>query len=160
MGPGNRVTCVFNLLHNLQGLGVSPPTLGANNMIVDLRVINLIFPPTTFRVVVSVINPTYDVRNLLINKTPTIKHTKGPQTMELGTPLTVKWSSHLTLRDRWVGLEIHILAALLPTLNGRLGLVSLPQFSSVDWFDVGQAATSFLCSILRTLTSSSSLYLG
>jgi hypothetical protein len=53
--------------------------------------------------------------------------------MELGTPLAVKWSSHLTLRDRRVGLWMHTLAAFLPTLNGRLGLVILPQFFWVHW---------------------------
>ena len=36
--------------------------------------------------VVLVINPTYHIRNLLINKATTTKHTKGPRTMELGTP--------------------------------------------------------------------------
>ena len=132
MGPGNRVTCMFNLLYNIQGLGPSPPTLGANNMIVNLRVINSTFPPITFRVVVSVINPTYHIRNVLIRKTTTTKHTKGPPTMELGTPLAVKWTNHLTLRDRRVGLRIHTLVALLPTLNERLRLVCSPQFSLVD----------------------------
>jgi len=52
--------------------------------------------------------------------------------MEFGIPLAVKWSIHLTLRDKRVGLEIHTLVALPPILNGRLGLVSLPQFSLVD----------------------------
>ena len=37
------------------------------------------------------------------------------------------------LRDRRVGLGMHTLAALPPTLKGRLGLVSLPNFSSVNW---------------------------
>ena len=45
--------------------------------------------------------------------------------MKLGTPLAVKWSSYLTLRDRRVGLGMHILAALPPTLTEKLGLVSL-----------------------------------
>ena len=94
-------------------------------MIVDLRVINPTFSPTTFRVVVSVINPTYQIRNLLINKTTTTKYTKGPATMELGITLVVNWSNHLTLRDRRVGLRMHTFAALPPTLNGRPGLVSL-----------------------------------
>ena len=80
-------TCVFNLLHNLQGSGPSPPTLGANNMTVDLRVINPTFSPTTFRVVMSVINPTYYIRNLLINKTTTIKYTKGLANNGVGYPL-------------------------------------------------------------------------
>ena len=34
MRLGNKTTCVFNMLHNLQGLGPSPPTFGANNIIV------------------------------------------------------------------------------------------------------------------------------
>jgi hypothetical protein len=53
--------------------------------------------------------------------------------MEFGTPLAVKWSSPLTLRDRRVGLDMRTLATLPPILNGRLGLVNLPQYSSVDW---------------------------
>ena len=87
MGPENRTTYVFNMLYNLQGLGPSPPTLGTNNMIVDSQVINLTFPPTTFRVVVSVINPTYHIGNLLINKATTTKHTKGPANNGVGYPL-------------------------------------------------------------------------
>jgi hypothetical protein len=55
MGLDNKTTCVFNLLHNLQGLGPSPPTPRTNDMIVDSRVINSTFLPTTFRVVVSVL---------------------------------------------------------------------------------------------------------
>jgi hypothetical protein len=87
MRPGNRTTYVFNLLHNLQVLGPSPPTLGANNMILDSGVINPTFPTTTFRVVVSVVNPTYYIRNLLINKATTTKHTKGPANNGVGYPL-------------------------------------------------------------------------
>ena len=59
----------------------------ANNMIVDSRVNNPTFPPTTFRVVVSVINPTYHIQNLLINKATTTKHTKGPANNGVGYPL-------------------------------------------------------------------------
>jgi len=71
MGPGNRATCMFNLLHNLQGLGPSPPTLGANNMIVDSRVINPTFPPTK-----------------RANKENYYhKHTKGPANNGVGHPL-------------------------------------------------------------------------
>ena len=77
-----------------------------HNMIVDSRVIISTFPPTTFRVVVSVINSTYHIQNVLIKKITTTIIPRGPQTMELGTSLAVKWSSHLTL------------AALL---NGKLG---------------------------------------
>jgi hypothetical protein len=87
MGPWNRATCVFNLLHNLQGLAPLPPTPGANNMIVNSRVINPIFPPTIFRVVVSVVNPTYHIRNLLINKATITKYTKGPANNGVGYPL-------------------------------------------------------------------------
>jgi hypothetical protein len=79
-------TCVFNLLHNLQGLGPSPPTLGANDLIVDLRVINPTFPTTTFKVVMSVVNPTYHIQNLLINKATTTKHIKGPTNNGVGYP--------------------------------------------------------------------------
>jgi hypothetical protein len=32
-----------------------------------------------------------------------------------------------------VGLDTRTLAALPLTLNGRLGLVNLPQYASVDW---------------------------
>ena len=53
--------------------------------------------------------------------------------MEFGTPLAIKWSSHLTLRDRRVGLGMHTLVTLPPTVNEMLGLVNLPQFSLVDW---------------------------
>jgi hypothetical protein len=62
---------MFNLLHNLQGLGPSPPTLGANNMIVDSRVINPTFPPTK-----------------RANKENYYhKHTKGPANNGVGHPL-------------------------------------------------------------------------
>ena len=133
MGLRWWTTCRFTLLHNLHKLGPLLPIHGANNTIVDLRVINPTFPPTTFIVVVSVINPTYYIRNLLINKTTTKKHTKGLANNEIGYPLAVKWSSCLTLRDRRMGLGMHTLTAFPPTLNGRLGLVSLAHFSSVDW---------------------------
>jgi hypothetical protein len=132
MGPENKTTCVLNMFHNLQGLGPSPPIIGANNMIVDSRIINSTFPSTTFRVVMSMINPTYHIRNLLINEVTTTKYTKVPANNGVG-PLAVKWSSHLTLRDRPVDLGMHILVMFPPTLNGRLGLISLPQFSLVDW---------------------------
>jgi hypothetical protein len=56
-------------------------------MIVDSRVINLTFSLTTFRMVVSVINSTYHLRNLLINKATTIKHIKGPANNEVRYPL-------------------------------------------------------------------------
>jgi hypothetical protein len=56
-------------------------------MIVNSRVINPTFPPTTFRVVVSVINPTYHLQNLLINKATTTKHTKGPANNGVGYTL-------------------------------------------------------------------------
>ena len=87
MGPENMATCVFNMLHNLQGLGPSPPTIEADNMKVDSRVINPTFPPTTFKVVVSVINPIYHIWNLQTNQATTIKHTKGPANNEVGYPL-------------------------------------------------------------------------
>ena len=65
--------------------------------------------------------------------------------MELDTPLAVKWSTHLTLRDRRVNLEMHILVVLPSTLNGRLDLVSLFQFFLIDWaLDVGRTATFLL----------------
>ena len=57
MEPGNKATCVFNLLHNLQRLGPSPPTLGVNNMMVVSWVITPILSPTKYRVVMPVINP-------------------------------------------------------------------------------------------------------
>ena len=63
--------------------------------------------------------------------------------MALGIPLAVKWSSHLTLRDRWVGLGMHTLAVLPPILNGRLGLVSYLNFPWLIRLDVGRAAISF-----------------
>ena len=63
--------------YNLHKLGSLLPIYGTNNIIVDSRVIKLIFPPTTFIVVVSVINPTYHIWKLLINKSTTTKHTKG-----------------------------------------------------------------------------------
>ena len=75
-----------NLLHNLHKLGPLLPIHGANNIIMDSRVINPTFPPT-FRVVLSVINPTYHIQNLLINKTTTTKHTKGPKNNGVGYPL-------------------------------------------------------------------------
>ena len=74
---GTRV--MDNMLHNLHKLEPLLPIHGANNIIVDSRVINPTFPPTTFRVVVSVINPTYHIQNLLINKATTTKHTNGPK---------------------------------------------------------------------------------
>ena len=78
---------MFNLLLNLHKLGPLLPIYGANNIIVDSWVINPTFPPTTFRVVVSVINPTYHIRNLLINEATTTKHTKGPENNGVGYTL-------------------------------------------------------------------------
>ena len=80
-------TCRFNVLYNLHKWGALLPIYRANNIIVNSRVINLIFTPTTFRVVVLVINLTYHIRNLLINKTTITKHTKGPENNEVGYPL-------------------------------------------------------------------------
>ena len=87
MGPENKAACMFKLLHNLQGLGPSPPILGANNMIVDSWVISPTFPPTTFKVVVLVINQTYHIRNVIINKNTTTEHTKGSAHNGVGYPL-------------------------------------------------------------------------
>ena len=154
---GWRTTCRFNLLHNLHKLGPLLPIHGANNIIMASRIINPTFPPTIFKVVVSVINPTYHIRNLLINKVTITKHIKGPETTELDTPLAVKWSNHLTLRDRQVGLGMHNLAALPPTLNERLELVILPWFSSTDWAWCRPSFYLLLCSSCLTLTLSSSL---
>jgi hypothetical protein len=123
MESGNKTTYVFNVLHNLQGLRPSPPTLGANNMIVDLQVINPTFQPPTFRMVVSVINPTYHIRNLLLNKVTTTKHTKGPANNGVGYPFGGQVVNPLDLTSRRVGLGLHTLAALPPTLNGRLWIV-------------------------------------
>ena len=50
---------------------------------------------------------------------------KALRTMELDTPLGGQVVN--------VHLEMHILAALPPILNGRLGLVGLPQCFSLDW---------------------------
>ena len=49
MGSENKATCVYNMLHNLQGLGPSPPTFGANNMMVVLWVITPTLPPTNLQ---------------------------------------------------------------------------------------------------------------
>ena len=87
MGVGLRATCRFNMLYNLHKLGPLLPMYGANNIIVDSRVINSTFPPIIFRVVVSDINPTYHIRNLLINKSTTTKHTKGPENNKVGYSL-------------------------------------------------------------------------
>lgn len=76
------------MLHNLYGLGPSLPIHRANNTIMDSRIINPIFPPTIFRMVMSVINPTYHIWNLLINIATTPKHTKGPKNNEVGYPLS------------------------------------------------------------------------
>ena len=76
------------MLHNLHKLGSLLPIYGANNITVDSRIINLTFSPTTFRMVVSVINPTYHIRNLLINEATTTKHTKGAENNEVGYSLS------------------------------------------------------------------------
>ena len=65
MGPENKTTRVFNLLHNLLRLGPSPPTLGANNMMVVPWVINLTFPPTNIQSGHAGNNPTSPVTNEL-----------------------------------------------------------------------------------------------
>ena len=76
-----------NLLYNLHELGPLLLIHGANKTILDLRVINFTFPPTTFKMVMSVINSSYHIRNLLINKYTTTKHTKGPENNKVGYPL-------------------------------------------------------------------------
>ena len=53
-----RMSCRFNLVHNLYGLGQYLPVCGVNNTIMDLCFINTTFPLTTFRVDVLVNNPT------------------------------------------------------------------------------------------------------
>ena len=60
---------------------------GANNIMMNSRIINPIFPSTTFRMVVSVINPTYHIENLLIFKATTTKHTKEPKNSGIGYSL-------------------------------------------------------------------------
>lgn len=121
-----------NLLHNLHELGPSLPIHTANNTIVDSRVVYPTFPLTTIRMVVLVLNPTYHIWNLLIIKSTTTKHTKGPKITKFGTLLVVKWSRYFTLRDKRLNLRMHTLAKLPPILNGRLEKVNLHQFFSVD----------------------------
>ena len=67
------------MLYNFHKLKPLFPIYEANNIIVDSRVINSTFSPTTFRVVMSVINLTYCIRNLLINKATTTKPAEGPE---------------------------------------------------------------------------------
>ena len=67
------------MLNNLHKLVLLLPIQGANNIIMDSQVINSIFLLTTFREVMSVINPTYNIRNFLVNKTTTTQHTKEPK---------------------------------------------------------------------------------
>ena len=49
MGLGNKAKCVFNLLHNLQGSGPSPPTFGTHYMMVVLWVITPTLQPTNMQ---------------------------------------------------------------------------------------------------------------
>lgn len=74
-------------MHNLLELGLLPPIYMANNTIVDSRVINPTFTPMRYKVVVSVINPTYHIQNLLINKATTIKYIKRPENNGVGYTL-------------------------------------------------------------------------
>jgi hypothetical protein len=78
---------MLNLLHNLHELRTLFPIPRANNIMMDSRVINFTFSSTTFIVVVLVINLIYHIHNLLINKAPTTRHTKGPTDNEVGYPL-------------------------------------------------------------------------
>ena len=78
---------MFNPVHNLHKLRSLLPIYGANNIIMDSRIINPTFSPTRFKVVVSVINLTYHIRNLLINKVATTKHTNGSENNKVGCPL-------------------------------------------------------------------------
>jgi hypothetical protein len=75
------------VLFNFHELRPLPLIHEANNIIMDLRVNNPIFPPITFRAVVSVINPTNRIRKLLINKATITKHIKGRANNEVVYPL-------------------------------------------------------------------------
>ena len=126
MGPGWQTTCRFNLLYNLHGFGPWLPIHGANNTIVDSWVINLTFPPTTCRVAVLVINQTSPHTKNSNNKSYYHKYTKGPQDItKSDTSFGGQMVEPLGLQNRWVGLEMHTLAALPPILNWRLWLVDL-----------------------------------
>jgi hypothetical protein len=58
------------------------------------------------------------------------KHTKGPANHGVGYPFGGQVVKPLDLRRYVSGLDMRTLAALPPILNGRLGLVNLPQYSS------------------------------
>ena len=53
--------------------------------------------------------------------------------MDLGTPLLIKWLNHLTLRDRWVCIEMYTLVMIFSILNWSLGLVDLLKFFCFVW---------------------------
>ena len=77
------------MFFNLHGLGLYLfPIYGANKIIINLWVINSIFQPTTFKVVVSVIDPTSPHTKKCNNKSYYHKtYQKAARKMELNNPL-------------------------------------------------------------------------